>query len=359
MLNYNGRQNKDRWGREVKIDEKNKRKHDIILVAVDDFIKTAQPITSGSLNEHFTDISSATLRNELNALESMGYFRQLHTSGGRVPTSLAYKEYVNSLLESDKLDYNSIKKVLSTYEDRSVSLISTLTTLAKRLSRVTSCPTVLVQHGLQNLTITNIQIIPLIQKDALLLVETNAGIIDDNIALDPNIDRSACVEASDYLTKHFKDKTIEYMIENINDVCLKAGAQIIQFRDLIDSVADALINVIQTKCDVANENPTKLLEGLNKNEIDDAKSVFEFLEDADNVIDVVKTDSNELNFAIGDDKEQSKLKGGMVMSAPIVINGVPIASLALVGPKRIDYANVAAALKFIVNQIDNIKGGDK
>ena len=341
----------------MKIDEKNKRKHDIVLTAVDDFIKTAQPITSGGLNAHFKDISSATLRNELNALESMGYFRQLYTSGGRVPTSLAYKEYVNSLLDSDKLDYNSIKNVLSNYEDKSVSLISTLSTLAKRLSRATNCPTVLVQHGLQNLTIENIQIIPLIQKDALLLVETNAGIIDDNIALDPNIDKSSCQEASDYLIEHFKGQTIKFMIDNINDVCLKAGSQIIQFKNLIDSVADALISVIRTKCDVSNENPTKLLAGINKNEIDDAKSVFEFLSDEDSVIDAVKSDTNDLNFTIGEDKEQSKLKGGMMMSAPIVINGVPIASLALVGPKRIDYANVAAALKFIVNQIDNEKGG--
>ena len=84
--------------------------------------------------------------------------------------------------------------------------------------------------------------------------------------------------------------------------------------------------------------------------------MFEFLEDSDKVIDVVKSDSNELNFTIGDDMNYN-LKGGMMMSAPIVINGVSIASLALVGPKRIDYANVAAALKFIVNQIDNSKGG--
>ena len=339
----------------MNIDEKNKRKREIVLVAVDEYIRTALPITSGGLNIYFKDISSATIRNELNALESMGYFKQLHTSGGRVPTGLAYKEYVNSLLEGDKLDYQSIEKVLNQYEDKSVSLISTLTTLAKRLSKATNCPTVLVQHGLQNLTIQNIQIVPLIQKDALLLVETNAGIIDDNISLDPNIDRPACLEASDYLTKHFKGQTIGYMINNINDVCLKAGAQILQFKDLIESVANSLIDVIKTRCDVTNENPTKLLDNISKNEYDEAKTVFEFLEDQEKIIDVVKTDANELNFTIGD--TSSQLKGGMMMSAPIVINGVSIASLALVGPKRIDYANVAAALKFIVNQIDNMKGG--
>ena len=339
----------------MNMDDKNKRKREIVLVAVDEYIRSAQPITSGGLNVHFKDISSATIRNELNALESMGYFKQLHTSGGRVPTALAYKEYVNSLLESDKLDYQSIEKVINQYEDKSVSLISTLSTLAKRLSKATNCPTVLVQHGLKNLTIQNIQIVPLIQKDALLLVETNAGIIDDNISLDPNIDRPACLEASDYLTKHFKGQTIGFMIDNMNDVCLKAGAQIIQFKELIESVAESLVSVIKTRCDVTNENPTKMLDSISKNELAEAKSVFEFLEDQEQVIDVVKQDTNELNFTIGDDS--SKLKGGMMMSAPIVINGVSIASLALVGPKRIDYANVAAALKFIVNQIDNMKGG--
>lgn len=339
-------------------DDKNKRKHEIILVAVDGFIKTAQPITSGGLNEHFKDISSATLRNELNALESMGYFKQLHTSGGRVPTALAYKEYVESMLSSDKLDYDSIKRVQDNYESKSLSLISTLSTLAKRLSRATNCPAVLVQHGLSNLTIQNIQIIPLIQKDALLLVETNAGIIDDSMALDSNIDRSACTEAGDYLTKHFQGKTIGYMVDNINTVCLNAGNQILSFKQLIDGVANALIQVIQTKCDVQNENPTKMLDGATKTDIDEAKNVFEFLQDSNNIIDVVKSNGNDLNFTIGDDSAEAKLKGGMMMSAPIVINGVPIASLALVGPKRVDYANVAAALKFIVNQIDNIKGGN-
>lgn len=340
----------------MNLDEKSKRKREILLKAVDEYIKSAQPITSGQLNLHFKDISSATIRNELNALESMGYLKQLHTSGGRIPTSLAYKEYVNWLLESDDLNYNSINKVISNYENKSISLISTLSTLAKRLSRATNCPAVLVQHGLKHLVIENIQIVPLIQKDALLLVETNAGIIDDNMSLDPNIDRPACLEASDYLTKHFKGQTIDYMINNINNVCLKAGAQIIQFKELIESVADSLMSVIQTKCDVTNENPAKMLDGMSKTEFEDTKSVFEFLENQENVIDVVKTDNNELNFTIGDDQNE-KFKGGMMMSAPIVINGVSIASLALVGPKRIDYANVAAALKFIVNQIDNTKGG--
>ena len=336
------------------MDDKMERKHEIILKAVDDFIKTAQPITSASMNLHFKNLSSATLRNELNALESMGYLKQLHTSGGRVPTNLAYAEYINSILASEKLNYQSIKGVVDDYTDKSVSLISTLSSLAKRLSRVTNCPTVLVQHGLKNLTIENIQIIPLISQNALLLVETEAGVVDDNLALDSNITRKSCTDASIYLTKHFKGKTISYMLDNINDVCLKAGKQIFQFKELIDEVASALLKTIETKCDVANENPAKLLGNLNKWEIDDAKSLFTVLEEKENMIDLVK-DDNSIHFALGDEQDE-KLKGSMMMSAPIVINGVPIASLALVGPKRIDYLTLATALKFMANQVETLKG---
>lgn len=333
--------------------DKNSRKQSIVLAAVDDYIKNAQPITSASINVHFKNLSSATLRNELNALESMGYFKQLHTSGGRIPTGLAYKEYVNTIIKSNKFNYKSLKSVLNNYDEHSVSLLSTLSSLAKRLSRATNCPTVLVQHGLKNLTIQNIQIVPLINKDALLLVETEAGVIDDSLSLDGNIGRSACEEASTFLTQRFKDKTISYMLDNINDVCLNAGAQMIGFKRLITSVADALVQLSKTRCDVSNENPTKLFEGLNKYEMEDALTVYEFLQDTDKMIDMVK-DEGDIQFTVGED--DGKLKGGMMMSAPIVINGVPIASLALIGPRRIDYSSVAAALKFMVNQIDNLKG---
>ena len=203
---------------------KSKRKGDILRYAVDDYIRNPQPITSGSLSKHFTDISTATLRNELNGLEQMGYLMQLHTSGGRVPTNLAYRYYVNNILSNvNSLTAESLQKVKDNYESKSISLISTLSSLAKRLSKVTNCPTVLVQNGLENLTVVDIKIIPLIQKDGLLLVETVAGIIDDNLSLSPDIDRDACIEASNYLTEHFKGRTIKYMVDNITDVCMRAG----------------------------------------------------------------------------------------------------------------------------------------
>ena len=65
--------------KEMGVEFKSKRKQDILLYAVDEYIKKPQPITSAGLSVKFSDVSTATLRNELNALEQMGYLQQLHT----------------------------------------------------------------------------------------------------------------------------------------------------------------------------------------------------------------------------------------------------------------------------------------
>lgn len=339
------------------VEFKSKRKQDILLYAVDEYIKKPQPITSASLSIKFSDVSTATLRNELNSLEQMGYLQQLHTSGGRVPTSLAYRCYVNNILTSKTFNAKSLQQVKDNYEVKSVNLISALSSLAKKLSKVTNYPTILVQHGIENLTIVDIKIIPLIQKDALLLVETTAGVIDDNLSLDPDIDKDACKDASSYLTEQFSGKTIKYMVDNVAEVCLRAGAQMFNFKTLIDSVTAALQNVVKTKLDISSENTTRMLNNITSSEFDEAKDVLSFLEDGDEVINAVG-DSSELNFVIGDENQNNKLKGGMMLSAPIIIDGVSIASLALVGPKRVDYGSLAAALKFIVSQAENMSHKD-
>lgn len=333
--------------------EKGTRKYDILCTAVDDYIRTAQPITSGGLANTFTQISTATLRNELNSLEAMGYMRQLHTSSGRVPTSEAYKVYVDYILSNNKLDQTKVRRVQKNYELQSVNLLNTLTSFAKGLSQLTNCPTVILQKGLQDLEIVNLQIVPLIKKDALLLVETVAGVIDESIPLSQDVDRNSCMDASDYLTKQFKSKTIRYMVDNINEVCLKAGTQVLGFKTIIDTVVTTLFKVTQKEVAVSREGTTKLYDHLTADEKEQMRDINAMLEDKERIAEIIEnSDGDELTYRTGD----PDLQNNMMMTTPIVINGVNIASLALLAPQRIDYASVAAAMKFISSQVKNLEG---
>ena len=75
------------------------RKKKILYSLVDDYIVTAEPVSSKKIQEeHLPDYSSATIRNELSALESMGYLVQPHTSSGRIPSQKAFRFYVDQLM---------------------------------------------------------------------------------------------------------------------------------------------------------------------------------------------------------------------------------------------------------------------
>lgn len=76
----------------------------ILSMAIHEYVRTAAPVSSMHLVEHYhLDMSSATVRNELSALTEMGYLRQPHTSAGRVPTEEGYRYFVGRLVQETNL----------------------------------------------------------------------------------------------------------------------------------------------------------------------------------------------------------------------------------------------------------------
>ena len=90
------------------------RKKKILQIVVDEYIETAVPVSSKQITERYMkDVSSATIRSELSALEELGYLTQLHTSSGRVPSSEAYKLYVSDLMTKEKLSVKELNYIIS------------------------------------------------------------------------------------------------------------------------------------------------------------------------------------------------------------------------------------------------------
>ena len=88
------------------------RKEKILQAIVDGYIENCQPVSSAEIREkHLPALSSATIRNEMAALEEMGYLTQPHTSSGRIPTAEAYRLYVEKLMPRRKLSRSELKIV--------------------------------------------------------------------------------------------------------------------------------------------------------------------------------------------------------------------------------------------------------
>ena len=96
---------KKRGGKKL-LEERKKR---VLQAIVEEYIKTAEPVSSGAImNLEGLEYSSATIRNEMAELEKMGYIEKTHTSSGRVPSAKGYRYYVDELLEDNKITVDEI-----------------------------------------------------------------------------------------------------------------------------------------------------------------------------------------------------------------------------------------------------------
>lgn len=329
--------------------ELSERKKHILCSAIEDYIKDASPITSGSVkNKHVSEVSTATLRNELNALEAMGYLKQLHTSGGRVPTTDGYRYYVSSLLENFQVSKKQLKKVETDLNNRTNSLKEILESVAGLVSKATNYPTVIVANGYDKLIIEDIRIIPLIDGEAIVLFRTKSGIV--NHTIQARADEQSCADAGKYLTKKFSGRTIGELLEG--DILYSSIKEVEGFKTLIESLIQSMREFIsKRRLNIRGENAGTILDENEHRTVVETKKILNLLGDEEELCEVIGESEDGISITLGDENE--KVDGCALIKAPIVINGTPVASLAVIGPERMDYASIASAIKIVMNELDN------
>ena len=332
------------------------RKKDLLLKSVEDYIYDGIPVSSSSLCEkHSLELSSATVRNELNALEEMGFLKKLHTSGGRVPTTNGYKIFVKTMIENIPRDTKLIKEIKKNFVSHSSHLSDVVKNIAKTVSDVTNYPTVVLMTGLKNYKIERIQIVPLINNQALVLIETNFGILEPIQLSDAKISEKICLEASFCFTKQFCGGTIADLISYATDVEKKINKELKDYADLFKAVAKFLVKYIEESEKTITIGANNLLDMPEYQDVNTAKKVIDFLEDDKEVKKVLNTAKSDkkLDFQLGiRTSEDNEVPDCSIVKTNCNFNGVNLAQIAVVGPERMDYSKIASALLYINKEIE-------
>lgn len=322
------------------------RKHKILIRAIEDYISDACPITSGAVQQkHLKDVSSATLRNELSALEAMGYLKQLHTSSGRVPTTQGYKYYVSWLLKGTSPNEDELERVREVFEQKSSNISEIISQIAQIISQATNYPTVIVTNGYDKLVIEEISIVPLIDKQALMLLKTKSGVIHNTFSATAS--QKDCQDAGHFLTKTYQGKTIGEMVEGFSQDSKTLQNKLKSFIGVVETVIGVLKRLSMSTVDIRHEGSAKLLTNTS---MEQAKNIFNLLEDEEALKDVVESGAQD-GITLDIDQHEN-LSGYAVVKAPIILDGKQVATVGVLGPERMDYAEVAAALKLVINEVN-------
>lgn len=329
--------------------ELSERKIKILNIAVEEFIKDSAPITSGRvLDRTSLDVSTATLRNELNALEAMGFLKQLHTSGGRVPTAQGYRFYVENLLKNIKATNGELEDVRKLIENRTQSLTEIVSGIAKIISKATNYPTVVLVNGIENLVLQEFKIIPLLDEKVMVLIGTNYGYITNT--MDVKASAQNCEDASNYLTKYFKGETMGFMLDNIDQFKKGMSGEIEAFQGVVDNIVLGLSKMNKRK--LLNVQAGGVVDLVDNSKVEEAKKVLKTLSDENELIEVLDGDEQDISAVIAEDGEDKC----SVVKAPIIVGGNKFASIGVFGPQKMDYMGIASALKVVVDELNKEKG---
>ncbi len=330
------------------------RKEKILQAVVDSYINSCEPISSAEIQEHHLPaLSTATIRNELAALEEMGYLVQPHTSAGRIPTAEAYRLYVERLMPKRKLTRSELKTVKRYFNRKVTELDDILKNTAKVISEITNLTGVAFSQDMQEAEIQNIKIVKVSPTTALVIIVTNFGILKDaTVSLQESVDDEYCNQASNFITSVFSGHTISEV--------LKPNALIKQVKKEYEQVFKTVLKILKSYAheemvsDIVLEGSAKILEQPEYANLQKAKAMLELLDAKDELVPVLKNnDAMNLNIKITKDNE---LKEGVpecaIVTANYSVGGVSVGQAGVIGPIRMDYPKVISVLDYIGKTIN-------
>ena len=162
--------------------ELGKRKEMILAAIVEQYIKTGEPIGSKFLMTALPiSVSSATIRNEMNALAEMGYLDQPHTSAGRIPSQKGYRYYIDHLMNKCELDEDERQMVKEELERCAGNPEKLLSKAGELLAKITNCAALATSPTDAGATVKRIEIVPVGSKIAMIVLMTSTGIIKNAV----------------------------------------------------------------------------------------------------------------------------------------------------------------------------------
>lgn len=331
------------------------RKKKILQYVVDDYIETAVPVSSKSLTEkHMNNVSSATIRNELSALEELGYLTQLHTSSGRVPSAEAYKLYVSDLMVKDKLTAKELDYIKKIFLDKAENLEEVIRNTTKVISELTSYTSVGMPNKDGKEKIESVKFFRFRKDSALVLIVTELRLLKDNyITVSENMTDEQLADAEKVLCNMFKGRTFE-------DICnMKPEVEdnFLGYKNIFVNVIEALKAYVETSGeDVVIAGEDKIFEHPDYADVGKIKDFLSVVTSKDKVMNLLVGEDRhiKINVKIGSDGYDEIPKECSLVTATYSANGTPLGTYGVIGPVRMDYQKVVAVLENVGRILESI-----
>ena len=335
------------------------RKKKILAAVVDAYIRTAEPVGSKAIAESAgLGCSSATIRNELAELVSLGYLEQPHTSAGRVPTPTGYRLYVNELMQRQKLSLEESEEINRRLNARLQELDDAIDGVSRLASQLTDYPA-LALTAQSAVTIRRFDIIYVDANTFILVVMlSNNSVKNKLVHLPISVDQSMIRRLSSLFNASFTGITEDQVTPLLIRSTERAADDAAGLTSVIAAFALETLGEANTPAAyISGEN--RLLSQPEFRDPDKAHRLMSYLSGGGHILPAADSfgGTDEVRVLIGPENVAEELKDSSVVIASYDAGDNTRGIIGVVGPTRMDYSAVAAKLSFLAAGLSRRLGG--
>ena len=321
------------------------RKKLILKAVVEAHIQDGEPVGSKYLTEsRMLSCSSATIRNEMAELETLGYLEQPHTSAGRVPSKQGYRFYVDSLLEEYAMTAKDIAKINQLMKIKMAELDSILDKASRVATELTNYTGFAIKPRAHSVTVSKYEIALIDPHSFILIIVTAGGAVKTrNVIVESELDSHLASKLSATLNDlatgvNLAEITLPIMMEmeaRVGDATLlntviKAIYEVLSDLDSGELMVNGLQKLLQYPEFSDKENLGELLGALERKE---------------DILDLVSGNEGDgVNVVIGSEGAVKVMGNSTLVFKPIKRDGRTVGAIGVIGPLRMDYAKVLTTL---------------
>ena len=334
------------------------RKKKILQIVVDDYIDTAVPVSSKVISEKYmSNVSSATIRAELSALEELGYLMQLHTSSGRVPSAEAYKLYVSDLMTKEKLSAKELNYIKNIFLEKTNNIENVFKSAVKVISELTDYTSLGVSSKEEDDKLRDIKFYRFKPDTALVLIVSDVKLLKDNyIHIPEDMTNDQLEEANAFISKAFVGKSFK----EICSIEVDYDEGFSGYKMIFLNVIEALKNYFNASDnDVIMEGEDKILRHAEYADVEKIKDFLSVVTKKDKIFNLLAGDNRDIsiNIKVGSEGYDNIPKDCSVVSATYTANGKKIGTYGVIGPARMDYQKVVAVLENVGKILESMLSG--
>ncbi len=329
------------------------RKTAILRAVVEEYIATAQPVGSAHIaSNRDLAVSSATVRNDMAALEREGYLMHPHTSAGRIPTDKGYRFFVDNLVPNGALGSIEQAKVGSFFETAHFRLEETLQRTSMLLAQLTNYASVVIGPTTEVAVVRSVQLVRLSSHHVTAVaVLSNGAVENEQIEINSDVSDDEILVANEKLREIMIAKPLRDVAAH-RDMSPRSGTSP-GTADVINVLCEKVLTALD--CGGNDENfyvggVAQMAEAFDAVEI--VRNVLHTLEQQYVVVTLVRDMLNRgVSVAIGAEHGVEPLSACSVVLAPVRADGETVGTVGVLGPTRMNYPQALATVDLVSDRL--------